>query len=99
MMASMTCGSWRTSFKNGTAVRAVPTHGEGAPFHPCSKGLRRARGQETAFVQQKDVVAAFGLVQICGGPKHAHPIVDEGVHDVPELAPRYGIDADAGFIE
>ena len=55
--------------------------------------------QQLALVQQVDDVAALRFVQVRGRPQHADALPDQAAHHGPQLAPRYGIDADAGLVE
>jgi len=55
--------------------------------------------QELALVQQHDVVAQLGLIQIRRAHQHCHALRAHGLDDAPQLAPRDRIDTDRGLIQ
>ena len=60
---------------------------------------RRARSMNPAFVHQRDACATLGFVEIRRGDDDCDSLVREIRERVPELAPRYGIDAGGRFVQ
>jgi hypothetical protein len=51
-------------------------------------------------VQHEHLRAALGLVHVGGADDHAQLLViDQLLHDLPQIAPRQRIDAHAGFVQ
>ena len=55
--------------------------------------------QKLAAREIADFMAAFRLVHVMRADQHGHPAGGETVDLVPELAPRFGIDARGGLVE
>ena len=67
---------------------------------PLAQGIGRALGQNLAPVHDEDLRAALGLVHVGGADDHAQPlVVDQLLHDAPEIAARERVDANAGFVQ
>ena len=69
-----------------------------APHQPLDL-VGRAAGQQPAAVDQRQAVAALGLVQVGGGDEDRHLLAEQLVEDPPEVAARDGIDAVGRLVE
>ena len=89
--------------RRGTA----PSAGNGQAEHPALQRReelgRRRVGQQPALMQQQHAAAARRLVEIGGGPDHAHALGaalrQHRRDDRPELAARCRIDADRRLVQ
>lgn len=77
---------------------AARRHMEHAPFHP-AVSPRRAVVKDAAAVQHDDARTARGLVQIGRRPDDGHAVVAQFADHLPQLLPRQGVHAHAGFIQ
>jgi hypothetical protein len=71
--------------------------------HPSGAFAQRARstfGEQQAFVHHEHLGAALGLVHVGGADDHAQPfVIDQLLHDLPQIAARQRIDAHAGLVQ
>ena len=81
------------------AALAARRHMEHAPFHPGGEPLGRAVVKDAAAVQHDDARTARGLVQIGRRPDDGHAVVAQFADHLPQLLPRQGVHAHAGFIQ
>ena len=73
---------------------------EAAPRQFGGEGVRRTAAEQPAFVDQQHGTATLGLVEIGGAEQHRHfGLAGQVIDDLPQLAPRNGIDADGRLVE
>ena len=58
-----------------------------------------AKKQHFAIIQQQDLVALLGLIQIGGRPDHSDAVGDQFLDHSPQLPARDRVDADARLVE
>ena len=61
--------------------------------------VRRVEGDDFAFVQQRDPVAALGFVQVRRADENRDALLQELREELPELAARHRIDAGRRLVE
>jgi hypothetical protein len=64
-----------------------------------TKSQGRLMRQHIALVQQHDVIALLGFIEIGGAHQHGDILAAQQFDDAPEFTPRNGIDPDCGLIE
>ena len=57
------------------------------------------RDQELSLVDEADLRAALGLVEVGRGDEDRHPFAQEVVEDPPQVPARHGIDAARRLVE
>ena len=73
---------------------------ETAPGRLVGHLLGQALGEHVALMQHDDATAALRLIEIGGAEQDRQSAIgDQAPHDVPQFAPRQGIDPDGGLVE
>ena len=79
--------------------RGCGLRGSGDPANTCFTSRGRADRGQAAGVDQRDAMAALGLVEVVGGDEDRDAGLREHVDQPPELPPRQRIDAAGRLVE
>src|SRR5262245_10479765 len=85
--------------RGARGARPVRADREQAALERALQRLRAVEREDTPAVQQRDAVAALGLVEIRGRDHDCDPLRDHFVEDEPELASRQRIHAEGWLVE
>ena len=83
----------------GEPVEVVAGHGVGRQRRFRDHIVRSAVHQQVSVGDIGDLVAALGLVHVMGGDQYREPSRGERVDLVPEIPPRFRIDAGGRLVQ
>ncbi len=86
-------------FLQSAAMPLRMPHQKHMAFQGRPKSQGRLMHQHIALVQQHDVIALLGFIEIGGTHQHGDILAAQQFDDAPELTPRNGIDPDSRLIE
>ena len=95
-------GAWRrlrAGHARGRVARVGDDHFEPLPGQRAAQPARLVEREHLALVQQGNAVAALGFIQVRRGHQDGDALLQELREQLPELAPRHGIDAGGRLVE